>query len=115
IRLVKGNFDFLASRLVEDLSEGRIVGQVERKALESFADGIVAVVANHADLAAVRVLQDQALEQIVEIGSRKGEIDLCISLHHSLALKVTDAAAEENDLRDRETGPRLALRVHGRG
>ena len=44
---------------------------------EGLLDGIVRVVGDGADLAAAQVLEDQALEEVVDIGHGKRELDLC--------------------------------------
>ena len=65
----------------------------------------MAVVVDGADLAAVEVLQHHALEQVVDVLDREGEVDAGVALDGALALEVADAAGEQHHLRDRQLRP----------
>ena len=86
--------DFLAARLVEDLAERRITVQVDGEALERLLDRRVAVVRDGADDAAVQVLHDHRLEQIVDVQHWERQVDARVALDRAFALEVADAAAE---------------------
>src|SRR5262249_22056592 len=87
VRLLEDHFNTLAAGLVYKLAEARIVGEVECEALERLLDGVVAVVADGRDLAAARVLHDQALQQVVDVGGGKGEVDPAGAVQFALALE----------------------------
>jgi hypothetical protein len=99
---LKRDLDLLAARLVENFAEGRIAGQVERKTMERFVEGIGTVVADGADLAAAHILQHKAFQQVVDVRNGERQIDAGRILHFAFALKIADAAAEEDDLGDRQ-------------
>ena len=102
LRLLQDGFDFFAAGLVEDLAEGRIVGQVDGEAAQRLFDGRLAVVVDGGDVAAAEVLQDHALEQVVDVLDGEAEVDAGVALDFAFALEVADAAGEEHHLADRQ-------------
>src|SRR5262249_35190016 len=74
----------------------------------------LAVVADGRDVAAAGVLQDHAFDQVVDVLDGKGQIDASVSLHFAFALEVADAAAEQNDMIDRQLGGRRMRSITGR-
>ena len=59
----------------------------------------------------MRVLDDQALDEVVDVGRGELQIDAGVALDLARALEVADAAVEQNDLRDRQLLGRLELRI----
>src|SRR5262249_51621409 len=104
----------LAAGLVYKLAEAGIVGQVEREALERLFNRVVAVVADRRDLSAAGVLHHQALQQVVDVGGGKGEVDPAGAVQFALALEIAHATAEEVDVRDRQAGRHCSLLDDGR-
>src|SRR5262249_34699231 len=102
VGLGQSQLDALAAGLVDELAKGWIVGQVEGESFQRALDRFLAVVADGADLAVARILQDKALEQIVDVGGGEGEVDARVAFDLAFALKVADAAAEEDDLGQRQ-------------
>jgi hypothetical protein len=98
------DFELFAASLVEQLPEGRVVGQVESKTLQRFLNRILVVIGDGRDLAAPGVLKHEALEQVVDVASAKGQVDLGIAIHFAFTLEVTNATVEQNDLGDRHRG-----------
>ena len=96
-RLLKDHFDLLAARLVEDLGQRGIAAEVDGEGLERLLDGRLAVEADGTDLAAAEVLDNEALEQVVDILDGEGEVDVRIALDVAFALEIADAAIEEDD------------------
>src|SRR5204862_1450585 len=76
--------------------------EVQGGRAEDLVDGIVAVVADGADLAAAQVLQDEAFQEIVDVGGGEGKIDVSVALDVAFALEIADAAVEQDDLADGE-------------
>ena len=77
---------------------GRIAGELDGIALQGAIDGVVAFVADGADVAAAHVLQDHALEQVVDILDAEGEVDAGLALDLAFTLEVADAAGIKDDL-----------------
>jgi hypothetical protein len=92
------DLDFLAASLIQNFAECWIAGEVESEAVQGLVEGIGAVIADGADLAASEVLQHEALEQIVHVRYGKRQIDAGGVFHFAFALEIADAAAEEDDL-----------------
>src|SRR5207302_6089193 len=92
--LLQHHLQLFAAGLVEDLRQGGVCGEVDGEGLQCLVDGVVAVVGNRADVTAAEVLQDHALEQVVNVLHGEGEVHPGVSLHRSFPLEVTDAAAK---------------------
>ena len=108
-------FDFLAACLVEDLAEGWVGAEVDGEAAQRLLDRLLAVVAQRQHLA-VRVFDHQALDQVVDVGGLKLEVDSGVAFDLAVAVKVADAAVEEHNLRNRQgvNGLKRQLAVVGR-
>ena len=116
VALLQDDFDLLAAGLVEDGAEAGIAGEVDGEGLQRLLDGRLAVVADGADDAAAQVLQHHALEQVVDVLHREGQIDARGAFDAPFALEVADAAGVQDrlchrqrwagDLRSRRDGRR---------
>src|SRR5581483_12359114 len=84
-----------AAKLFEELAHRGITGKIDTEALERLVHGIAIVVVDRADAAAAMVLQHEAFEEIVDAAGMELQVDMGIAVDLTLALKVTDAAAEE--------------------
>ena len=115
LRLLQDGLDLFAAGLVEDLAEGRVVGQVDGEGAEGLFDRGLAVVVDGGDVAAAEVLQDHALEQVVDVLDGEAQIDAGIALDFAFALEVADAAGEQHHLADRQLGGRRPARFDARG
>ncbi len=104
IALSEDDFDLLAAGLVEDLTEARIVRQVDGEGLEGAFDGSVGVVGDGGDVAAVQVTHHHALEQVVDVCHRERQIDPGVALHLPFPLEVAHSAAEQHHLTNRQLG-----------
>ncbi len=96
------DLDLFAAGLVEDLTKGWIVVEIEREAAQDFVDGILAVVSYRGNLAAAEVLQHQAFEEIVDVGGGEGQIHVGVARDVPFTLEIADAAVEQHDLADRQ-------------
>src|SRR5262249_20289797 len=103
----------VAVGVVEQLADGRVVGQIEGEALECLLDGFLAVVVDDANAAVVGILQDEALEQVVDVADAEGHVHALIAFDGALALEVADAGAEQDDMRQWQR--RLGRAVRGAG
>jgi hypothetical protein len=99
----------LAARLVQDLGERRIAGQVDGERAQRLLDGRLAVVVDGADVPAPLVFQDHALQEVVDVLHRKRQVDAGVALDLAFALEIADAAGKEHDLGDgQRRGGRLS-------
>src|SRR5207248_2139742 len=106
--VLQGDLDLLAAGLVEDLPEGGVVAQVEGEGAQGPLGRLLAVVADGGQLALAGVLEDQALEQVVDVRGGEGQLDPGVPLDGALALEVAQAAGEEDDLRQGQGAVRPA-------
>ena len=113
--MLHDHFDFFAAGLLHDLAQARVVGQVDGETLQGFLDGVMAVVADGRNVAAAAILEHHALQEVVDVLNGEGEVDAGVAVHLTLALKVADAAGEEDHLRDRQLRARLDRRRIGDG
>src|SRR5262249_49085183 len=88
-------FDLFAAGLSEEVGERRVLRQVEGEAFEGQIEGVAVVVGDGVDLAAAAVLEDEAFEEVVDVGQGEVEVDAGVAVDEALALEVADAAAEE--------------------
>src|SRR5262249_23442264 len=96
-----------------DLAEGGVGAQVDGEALESFLDRLLAVVAQRHRLT-VGVVDDETLDQVVDVGRGELQIDAGIAVDVAAAVKVPDAAVEQDDLGNGELLRRLeSIDVNG--
>ena len=103
--LVEHDLDLLAADLREDLAEARVVGQIDREGFQRAVDRVERVVGDGGDHALL-VLEDHALDQVVDVADLEGQVDAGVALDLALALEVADAAAEQHDVLDRQGGGR---------
>jgi len=90
------DFDLLATGLVDQIAQARILRQVDGERPQGHLDGIAVVVIHSADLAAVAVVQDEALEQVVNVCRGELQVNAGVAFDGAFALKIADAAAEED-------------------
>src|SRR5262245_54519679 len=107
-RGLQDHLDLLATHLIQDLMERRIAGEVHRERFQRAVHGIEAVAADGAYLPLV-VLDDHTLEEVVDVTNLKSQIDARVALDLSAALEIADAAAEENDISQRQRRSRLCV------
>ena len=80
--------------MIEELSERGIAGQIEGETAQRLLHRVLTVVADACHGAAARVLEHETFEQVVYVRRGKGQIHLNVAIDLSLALEVSDAAAE---------------------
>src|SRR5262249_5459392 len=98
----------------EEVGERRVLRQVEGEAFEGQIEGVAVVVGDGVDLAAAAVLEDEAFEEVVDVGQGEVEVDAGVAVDEALALEGGDAAAEEHDVGDRQFGGAGAWLGEGR-
>ncbi len=106
--LLRDGLDFFAASLVQDAGQGRIAGQVDGERFKRPLDRGIGFVGNGGDMPAIEVAQHHRLEQVVDVGDGKAQVDAGVVLDDALALEIADAAAEEHHL-----GNRQLRRPHG--
>lgn len=99
--VLHGHGDLLAARLVQDLTKGRIAGQVQGKTAQELVQRIAAVIADGIDFAAADIFQHQTFQQIIDIAGCKGQFEFLLSRHFTAALEIADAAIEQHHLAHR--------------
>ncbi len=97
-----GDLDPLAPDLAEQPAEARAGRQVDAEALERLGDRVARVVGHRRDLAAVEVLDDQALEQVVDVVGLEAEVEPGVPLDLAVALEVADATRVEDQCGQRQ-------------
>src|SRR5262249_14873764 len=91
--------------------------EVDREAAQGAVDGVVAVVGDGGDTSLVReVLQDHALDQVVDVLLGEGQVNASVAFHFARTREVSHAGIEQDDAADRQRLHALQLwpRVRGR-
>jgi len=99
-----GDGYFGAAELLEQLGEGRVLGDVDLKACEGAIEGGGIGVADRADLAAIEIFEEQGFENVVNLIGFEVEGGLAISVDGAGVFEVADAAGEERNLLDGDVG-----------
>jgi hypothetical protein len=102
----------VAADLLHDLGESGVIVQIDSEAGERLRDRFPAVIAYRRHTAAIEILQNHALEKVVDIRLGKGEIDAGIALDFAATGEVADAAVEEDYSRHRQRGSRFEILFH---
>jgi hypothetical protein len=90
-----------AAQLVQQIGQGRILRDVDLKALERLGERILRRIGNGADPAAVLVLQHDRLQDVVDLARLEAQFRRTVSLDGAGVLEVTDAGGEQHDFRHR--------------
>ena len=98
------HFNLLAANLIEKVPHRRVAGQVDGERLQGQFNRLQIIVGDGGDLLAAAILDDHALEHVVDAFLGEGEVDAGLAVNLAFALVVGDAAAEEHDLVDGELG-----------
>jgi hypothetical protein len=104
-----------APRLREQLGERRVAREVERVAAEDARERVAGAVAHRAHGAAVEVLEDQALEQVVHVAGGDPQDHVLVADDGTAVFEVADAGREEHDAGDRQLHRRSGVLGRGRG
>ena len=103
--------DLLAANLVEQVGERGILREVDAEGRERARERVFAAVADGRDPAAAFVLQDHALEQVVDVLDVEFHFDLGVAFDLPGMLEKRHAGAEHDDAFDGEVG--VFLRRYG--
>src|SRR5205085_43390 len=95
LAVVRGGEDFEGAA---QLAAGWVRGEIEGEALERLLDRFLAVVADDADATVVGVLQDHALEQVIDVGDAEGHVNAAVAVDGALALEIANAGVKEDDM-----------------
>ena len=93
-----GQRDLRAAQLVEQIAERRVVADVHLKTAERLFQRVLRGIGHDADVAAVEVLQDEALEDVVNLSGLEAQLRRAVALDGPLVLEIADAARKENNL-----------------
>ena len=88
------DLDLPTLRLLGDIGQARVAVQVDGEAGQSAGDRLAAIVAHRCNPAAVEVLQDHTLEQVVDVGFGEGQIDAGFALDIAATREVADTRVE---------------------
>ena len=110
----RGQFDAVAADLAEQSAEAGVGRQVDPEALQGLVDRVARAVGDGRDRAAGVILNDEALEQVVDVLGLEPKLDLRVPLDLAVALEVADAAGVEDHPRQRQSRPPFGpLRLRG--
>ena len=90
------DLDLLAADLPQQVGQRRVRRQVDGERLERLGDRVLAAVVDGGDLAAAEVLQDHALEQVVDVVDVELQIDVAIPFDLAVVLEEAHAGAEQH-------------------
>ena len=74
------------------------------KLRERLGQRVLRGIRHHADVPAVEVLQDEALEDVVDLRGLEAQFAPGVAADRALVLEIADAAGKEDDLAHRHVG-----------
>ena len=104
--------DPLAADLLQELGQRGIGRQIDREALQRLGDRVFRAVGDGRDLAAVEILDDHALQQVVDVVGLELHFHLGVVVDLAGVLEESDAGTEQDDPLQGQIGP---LRPFGPG
>jgi len=96
----RGHLDALAAYLPEQSAQAGVCCQVHGEAFESLGDWVTRVVRHSRYPAAVEILHDHALEQVVDVVHLETQFHMTVPINGTVTLEVADATGIQYDFRE---------------